>query len=136
MTWIVTELRQRSPGPERQVPFLVGDHWGFHYNSSDEPVLPIIGDGRDMGNGTVYCFAEADKELVKRAFATAVRVMNLDGANVPPVVREDGEDSEPEEDDAPPFALHIWGRAEGVPFSRNTWNDMKAVKLMPLSFEC
>ena len=83
-----------------------------------------------MGHGAVYCFKEADKELTKRAFATAVRVKNAAGANVPPAVREDSEHPEPD-DDTPdksePFALHIWGHAEGVPFSQDAWRDMRIV---------
>ena len=49
---------------------------------------------------------------------------------MPPVVREGGEDSEPDEEDEEeaPFALHVWGHAEGVPITRNEWNEMKGVR--------
>ena len=63
MAWIIN----------RKDPLFASDLWSFHYNSLDEPVIPLARDGRDMGHGTLRCFEEADMELVKRAFATAAR---------------------------------------------------------------
>ena len=61
------------------------------------------------------------------------QVKNAAGSDVPPVIEERYPDTPAVKRCATggrrsePFALHIWGQAEGVPFSVDVWTDMRIV---------